>query len=265
MTTTAEPRTPRRVDPRIAERRTAVTRTAGRRRLRVILVILALIALAGVGWVLTRSPLLDVDQIDVQGTERTSPADVLGAVGIDRGDPILYVDTGAATARVEALPWVSEASVSRRLPDRVVVRVEERIAAGWIRIDDETVAIVDGTGRVLEDDAPTSLYIPELRGVGSTTPVAGETLEDTAGAAVAASLPEQLLARVAAVSTDGDGTDVRIGLTAGGEVRLGDPDAVDVDDALAAAVAVLDSLGERVVAYVDVRVPSAPVVGPAPG
>ncbi len=241
-----------------------MTRTAGRRRLRVILVILALIALAGVGWVLTRSPLLDVDEIDVQGTERTSSADVLGAVGIDRGDPILYVDTGAATARVEALPWISEASVSLRLPSRVVVRVEERIAAGWIRIDDETVAIVDGTGRVLEDDAPTSLYIPELRGVGST-PVAGETLEDTAGAAVAASLPEQLLARASVVSTDGDGTDVRVGLTAGGEVRLGDPGAVDVDDALAAAVAVLDSLGERVVAYVDVRVPSAPVVGPAPG
>lgn len=261
MTTTAEPGTPRRVDPRIAERRTAVTRTAGRRRLRILLVILALVAVAGVAWVVTHSPLLDVDQIDVEGGEHTSSGDVLDAAGIDPGDPILYVDTGAAVAGVEDLPWIAEASVSVRYPGRVVISIEERIGAAWIRVDDDTVAIVDGTGRVLDDDAPAALYVPELKGVG-TAPVAGTTLEDSQGAVVADALPEGLVGRVAVVSVDE--SDVRLVLAGGGEVRIGDLSAVDLDDALTAALAVLDSLGDRVVGYIDVSVPRAPVVGPAP-
>lgn len=267
MTTTAEPRARRKVDSRVAARRVEVTRTAGRRRLRVLLVVLGLGALVGIAYLVTRSPVLDVDTVAVRASSpagpeadlRTTADEVMTASGIDAGDPMLYLDAGAAASRVEELPWIAEASVDKSYPGDITITVTERVPVGWVRVAEEQVALVDRSGRVLADDEKLALYIPELRGVGAL-PSPGGTLDGADAARIAAALPEELLGHVVAIALDGP--DARLLLREGGEVRLGDPAAVDVDDALAAAEAVRASLGERPVSYIDVRVPGAPVVGP---
>lgn len=268
MTTAAEPTAGRRVEPRVAARRAEVARTAGRRRLRVLLTVLALVAFVGVAYLVTRSPFVDVDTVEVRSAGggadaepdlRTSTEEVVAASGIDTGEPMLYLDAGAAATRIEALPWIAEASVDKSYPGAVTITVTERTPVAWARVGDEQVALVDRTGRVLTDDESLALYIPELRDVGAL-PAPGETLPQPEAARIAAALPAGLLSHVSAITVDG--TDARLVLSAGGEVRLGDPTDVDLDDALAAAEAVRASLGDRVVGYIDVRVPGAPVVGP---
>ena len=60
------------IDPRIRDRRIEVIREAGRRRLRVTLVIASAIVVVGLAYLTVRSPLLDVDHIQVTGSQRES-------------------------------------------------------------------------------------------------------------------------------------------------------------------------------------------------
>ena len=67
-----------------------------------------------------------VDEILVIGRRQTAQKDLLAAVKLARGAPILAFDHNAARKRVEALPWVKAASIERMLPNTVVLNIEER-------------------------------------------------------------------------------------------------------------------------------------------
>lgn len=69
---------------------------------------------------------LSVQEIFVEGRIETAGAEVLGVLDIKRGTPMLAFDPQEARAELEKLPWVKTASVERRLPDTVYVRLEER-------------------------------------------------------------------------------------------------------------------------------------------
>ena len=89
-----------------------------------------------------------VQEVLVIGRRETSKADLLAAVGLTRGAPILAFDLRAARRRVEALPWISTASVERILPDTVVLRiVERRPLALWQ--NQGRFALIDDEGAVI--------------------------------------------------------------------------------------------------------------------
>lgn len=67
-----------------------------------------------------------LQEVLVVGRYRTDGAALLEALGIDRGDPILAIDPHAARDAIIALPSVRTASVERRLPDTVIIRLAER-------------------------------------------------------------------------------------------------------------------------------------------
>jgi cell division protein FtsQ len=77
---------------------------------------------------------LKIDDILVEGRTEVTKAQVLDAVGVRRGAPILGVDTNAIRARLMNLGWVADATVERRLPGTLYIRLEERRAmAIWQR------------------------------------------------------------------------------------------------------------------------------------
>lgn len=91
---------------------------------------------------------LGVDDVLVVGRVETSRADVLAAIGAARDMPILAVDPAAAKARLEQLPWIKSASVERRLPGTVFVRLTEREpVALWQR--DGRLQPIDRDGKVV--------------------------------------------------------------------------------------------------------------------
>jgi cell division protein FtsQ len=245
-----------RVDPRVRARRVAVLRAQGRRRRRVLLAVLAVGAVAAGVWAVVQSPLLDVDRIAVHGARNAEAADIRRAAGVDRGDPIAVVDTGDVEQRVEQVAWVREAHVRRELPGRVVITLEERVPVAWSRRDAATVALVDGDGRVLADSPWPPEGLPELVEL-TIVPGAGGQVVPRAGARLVASVPAALRERAAIVTGDAGATTAH--LDGGIEVRFGR--AVDGEEKGRAALAVLETLGDRWVAYIDVRVPTAPVTG----
>src|SRR6185437_679176 len=88
----------------------------------------ALAALALTGFVLERTGVIAragiaVGNVQVEGRERTSREAVLNALAVTRGTPILAVDPADAKQRLETVPWIRSASVERRFPDTLHIRL----------------------------------------------------------------------------------------------------------------------------------------------
>jgi len=67
-----------------------------------------------------------VEEVVVQGRVNTGQQDLLKAMQIKRGDPILGMDLQQVRFRLEKLEWVRYATVVRRLPDLLQIKIEER-------------------------------------------------------------------------------------------------------------------------------------------
>jgi cell division protein FtsQ len=93
---------------------------------------------------------LAVNEVWVEGRRRTPARQVFAALDIQRGIPLFGFDPAAAKARIEALPWVKRAAVERRMPDTVVIEIEEhepialwQRAGRFVPIGRNGVAILD--------------------------------------------------------------------------------------------------------------------------
>lgn len=67
-----------------------------------------------------------VQEIIVQGRINTQQQDLMKVLQIDRGDPIFSIDLQQTRFRLEKLEWVRRATVVRRLPDLIHIKIEER-------------------------------------------------------------------------------------------------------------------------------------------
>jgi cell division protein FtsQ len=256
---TGAPRRPP-VDPRIRARRIAVAREQGRRRLRVVLVLLSVIVVVGSAWLVVQSPFLNVDRIVVTGVPGDRVAAIVAASGVHRHDPLLLVSTGAVTRRVERVPGVGSVHVSRHFPGTLRISVRELGVALWARAPAGGVVLIGHDGRVQRHAPVPPPNVVELRGV-THVPTPGGRLVSPSIVAVRSQLPPAMFARVGAISA-ATATDVRLYLVTGGEVRLGDLSSLH--DKAVAAEAVIERMGCALV-YVDVRSLSNPVALAAPG
>ncbi len=242
------------IDPRLQARRLEVTRDRGRRRLRRLLTVLAVVALAAGAFGVTRSPLLDVDHVAYQGTSGPRSTELAAAADLRPGAPMVEVDPGAVSRRIAELPWVDTVEVVRDWPGTVVVRVTERVPVAV----DATGAGIDAGGHVIGPVAADGL--PE---VDITTAEVGTVVDDAHRdlVAVVAAMPPDLRAEVREARVD-DGEVVLV-LTDRIHVRFGGAERASAK--FAAIEALLDQAGRSTTAAIDVRVPSSPSLTRRPG
>ena len=69
---------------------------------------------------------LEVKDIVVIGRGETDTTSIMRSLAVSHGDPIFRLDPSAAREALIGLPWIRSAVVTRRLPDRVIVEIEER-------------------------------------------------------------------------------------------------------------------------------------------
>jgi cell division protein FtsQ len=226
---------------------------------RILCAVAAVLCFGAGTWAAFRSALLDVDRIEVVGASRVTADQAAAAAGLRLGEPMAAVHLEAARAGLEAVPWVRVARVERAFPNRVRVQLEERLPTASTARPAGGYALLDETGRVLAGQPDRPAGLPEIMGAGAAPPE-GQWL---AGAKpvleVVRALPEPLRRQVIQGATDGGSVTLRVGEK---EVRFGPPEQLEAK--ASALSALLGHLGARSVAYVDIRVPSAPVVGPAP-
>jgi cell division septal protein FtsQ len=129
-------------------------RAGGRRRelRRFLLPALAIIGLALGGWLLLRSPLLQVQEVKVVVAERLDAATLAAASGLE-GQNILFADTGKAKERLSQMALIKDLSIERRWPGKMVIKVKERQPWGYWQVKDD-VYVIDDEGFVLDNDEP---------------------------------------------------------------------------------------------------------------
>jgi cell division protein FtsQ len=69
---------------------------------------------------------LEIRHVEVTGTRELPLLPVYQAALPGRDNAMLTSDIGAIRQRLQALPWVADASVARRLPDTLVIAITER-------------------------------------------------------------------------------------------------------------------------------------------
>ncbi|MEE9121277.1 MAG: FtsQ-type POTRA domain-containing protein [Syntrophobacteria bacterium] len=127
------------------------------RRLRLVakifLVLLAFVALSAlclVGYrALLTSPLLQVTRIQVNGYQQLDPQAVIQQAEIPSGVNILSLDLDEVRNRLTQHPWIAAAAVSREIPDRIRIEIEER----------KPVALVKGHQFYLADQQGTCFAV----------------------------------------------------------------------------------------------------------
>lgn len=110
---------------------------------------------------------LGIDQISLDGHEFTYDADVFDALDLGNVRTFAAFDAKAAKDRIERLPWVATAELTRVYPNRLDIRITERKPyAVWTRGD--KTFLVDVTGRVLAPvPAGSTPELPRIRGEGA--------------------------------------------------------------------------------------------------
>jgi cell division protein FtsQ len=247
------------IEPRLRQRRIGVRRAEGRRRLRrwgiiggVVVVVVGVLAVLG-------SSLFAVDQVDVTGLRRAD-ADAVNAVIDDLvGEPVLLVDTDAAEARLEQIPYVESARVRTDFPNGATIEIREREPVATTAGADGRFRILDRDGRVVDviDGQPVAFIL--VSGPTTLDLEAGQYADTgyAAAAAMVTKLTPDVRSRMISMSVVPDGSDLRFYLTNEPgpdiEVRLGaairDNDQIE---RLVRLQRVLDDVGGSDTTVIDV-------------
>jgi cell division protein FtsQ len=169
-----------------------------------------------------------IASVEVVGNDRRPSAVVAAETGLALGTNIFAADLDAARNRLQQDAWIVDATLVRRLPGTVVVRVTERRAAALVALDETYLATADGVPfKVLEPEDPVDLPLvtgvtPELFGVDrdGATHAIGRAID------LAAEYERSALAKRAPLQEVHVGADGRFALIvghAGMELVLGGP------------------------------------------
>ncbi len=172
------------------------------------------------------SPALRVQEIEVGGAATVNAADVEAVAGLN-GASLLTADLSAAESRIEDLPMVKAATVTRAWPQTVRIAIVERTPwAVWQA--GSRAYTVDEEGVVLVGDAPDGA--PVISVLGADVRLEPGQIVDQDAVALARSLtervPAELALNVATFEWSGD-RGLTITTDSGYSVVLGDSQDMD--------------------------------------
>lgn len=98
------------------------------------------------------SPRFALKETIVEGNVRRPKEAILDEGGITLGKNVFSIDLDGAKRKIEADPWVAEATLGRRLPDTVLISVKERTAVAIVALDE--TYLVSPSGEVFKRVEP---------------------------------------------------------------------------------------------------------------
>lgn len=248
------------MDSRIRDRRRRVRRERRLRRLRRSVILVGTVVVVALLVAVERSPLVGLAEVRVAGADRLTAQAVREAAGLELGTSTLRLPLDEAETRVESLPLVAEAVARRADPLTVEIRVRERTPVAVV-VGRGRPAMVDEEGVVIARGRPAGLPLIDVGGARVPAPgdSVGASSALTGAHRVLTSLPGPLRTEVVRLRA-GAPDELVIVLPDGVEVSFGR--AVAIGEKVRALGVVLEDLGQRAVARIDVRTPRTPVVEP---
>lgn len=250
------------------------------RRMRMLVasvVVLALVLIAYV--VVVHSPLFEIKRITANPTQHVTSEQISALAAVPGGSTLFNVDEEGIARRLSENPWIASVSLTRKLPDELVVEVRERHGAAVVMLANggeawriasdgywlEQVALQQATsdnGIAAPADQARAIaaseglvYVADVSAL--IVPEAGKQCADEAVLGVLAYLEgfsETLRAQVAIAKAPSLAS-ISIVLANGVEVSLGAPADISLKEQIVTGL--LDRhAGE--ITYINVRTPSSP-------
>lgn len=189
--------TERRLTPEERQERIRLIKKKRKIRLAIVIGGFALVLSLIIGTILFFT-VFKVDKIDDEGKvggiviegNDDSPytaEQIIEASGIEKGDNLFFVDFDVAKATIEKeLPYLHNVTLSRKLPDQIIIRVEVTEKEYAIEISQGTYALTDSNFKVLEvsgvygdDVTPVVGAVPESAEPGEILSFTEDSENDT--------------------------------------------------------------------------------------
>jgi cell division protein FtsQ len=249
-------------------------RAAGGSRRRIAFTIALLLALGGSAYAAIEEsgdPRFALSGLVISGQRHVPASVVAAAASLPVGENIWLLDMASARRRVEALPWVATAEISRAWPDRVTIRIRERAPAIEVVLPDggsaeeplPQAALVDASMHVLAVGPPDPEYagLPAVKILSAPEPL--RPGQDVAGSDVERAYDAFVQLRALGLRVS------KVDITAATGITVTCADGVRVilgsDDDIAEKVSLYDAIAPKIsaprdVVYVDLRSVRAPTV-----
>ncbi|MDY6854348.1 MAG: cell division protein FtsQ/DivIB [Thermodesulfobacteriota bacterium] len=121
------------------------------------------------------SPYFSVQEIIVNGEKRLTDMEVLNMARIDIGMNILTINLKEASKRIVQHPWIENAQLKRKLPQKIFIRITERDPIAIINLD--RLYLIDKQGVIFKEIGPEDTFnLPVLTGLESADLAANESV-----------------------------------------------------------------------------------------
>lgn len=139
-----------------------------------ILIIAAIIFLMSISF--------KISKIEVSGNSLYEDKDVISASGIQTGDNLFFINRIAAGSRVVVkLPYVDSVAITRTLPNKVTIVVQESNAIGYVVADQEYWTISQSGKFLSKIEAKDTAGVARISGLTVKKPVVGEIISPAKG------------------------------------------------------------------------------------
>jgi cell division protein FtsQ len=113
---------------------------------------------------------LESPSVKLEGLRYASRMQVLRIFSPDFGRSVYLLPLAERRDKLKQLDWVRDASISRIWPNRLYVRIQERVPAAYLQIPSERalrIALIDADGIILQPPARGHFELPVVSGIAS--------------------------------------------------------------------------------------------------
>lgn len=186
-------------DIRRSDREMRARQRAQKSLARIAAVAAAAVGLLALGLVLYFSPILKVEDVQVNGSAHLTDSDIQALVSVPEGATLLSVDTGAIARSLERDAWVETAVVRREFPHTLAIDVTEREIAAVVEVMTSDAKAVQPWA--IASDGVWLMPIPEKDSeLGAS--ISPQIYEDAESVLTITGVPFGLIPEIGSVCTD---------------------------------------------------------------
>lgn len=110
---------------------------------------------------------LTIEEIQINGHKQTQLEDIKTAIDIEQGSSLLAVNIKAVKDRVERLAWVKTATITRKLPESLIVKITEHNPAALWQVDQKIWVLSDQGIKITDQKLILFSELPMISGAGA--------------------------------------------------------------------------------------------------
>lgn len=186
-------------DIRQSDRQRRAQERARRSMTRLAAVMVGAVAVLALGLILFFSPILQIDDVQVNGSTHLTDAEIEALVNVPAGVTLLSVDAGSISRSLERDAWVETATVRRVFPHTLAIDITERDIAAVVEVLTSDAKAVQPWA--IASDGVWLMPIPEKDSeLGAS--ISPQIYEDAESVLTITGVPFGLMPEIGSVCTD---------------------------------------------------------------